>query len=363
MGICLRNCCDNIIFLFGALKLQFDPSLKSMVPKQHEFLQTMDEIDDLFGGTTILVLAVESDSLLYDHTLLKYKAFADSLAEIDVIDKVVSLYTASKISSSEDGFQINPLIEKFPHTDVEVDSLKDYLSNTSRVVGNIISDDFRMMSFICQLTVSFDYDEHKLISTIEELVKQFEGPENIYFAGMPLTRANVTTQMQRDMSIFLPVGLVLMILSLSFSFRSWLGVLLPLTVVVISTIWTLGLMGYLGLDLPFTGILIPVMLIAITNNYGIHIISHYYDYSKDDLKASRVQIIKKTLESVSFPIFIAGLTTVLGFLGLPSHILPKARELGIFVAFGIFIAFIISVLLIPAILLTLLKDLPDRAIH
>ena len=340
----------TILFLIGALRLQFDSSLKSMVPKQHEFLQTMDEIDELFGGTTILVLAVESDSLLYDHTLLKFKAFADSLTEIDVIDKVVSLYTSTKISSSEDGFQINPLIVKYPNTDAEVDSLKEYLSNTSRVIGNIVSDDFRMMSFICQLTVSFDYDEHKLISKIEELVSQFEGPEKIYFAGMPLTRANVTTQMRRDMSIFLPVGLVLMILFLAFSFRSWLGVLLPLTVVVISTIWTLGLMGYLGLDLPFTGILIPVMLIAITNNYGIHIISHYYDYSKDDLKASRVKIIKKTLESVSFPIFIAGLTTVLGFLGLLSHILPKARELGIFVAFGVGIAFILSIILIPAIL-------------
>jgi len=340
----------TILFLISALRLQFDSSLKSMVPKQHEFLQTMDEIDELFGGTTILVLAVESDSLLYEHTLSKFKAFADSLTEIDDIDKVVSLYTSTKISSSEDGFQINPLLVKLPKTDAEVDSLKEYLSKTSRVIGNIISDDFRMMSFICQLTVSFDYDEHILISKVEDLVNQFEGPENIYFAGMPLTRANVTTQMRRDMSIFLPVGLVLMILFLAFSFRSWLGVLLPLTVVVISTIWTLGLMGYLGLDLPFTGILIPVMLIAITNNYGIHIISHYYDYSKDDLKASRVKIIKKTLESVSFPIFIAGLTTVLGFLGLLSHILPKARELGIFVAFGVGIAFILSIILIPAIL-------------
>ena len=193
-----------------------------------------------------------------------------------------------------------------------------------------------MLAFICKLTVSFDYDEHKLVYTIEEVIKQVEGPESIYFAGMPLTRANVTDQMRRDMSFFLPVGLILMILFLIFSFRSWLGVLLPLTVVVISTIWTLGFMGYLDLDLPFTGILIPVMLIAITNNYGIHIISHYYDYSKDDLKASRVQIIKKTLESVSFPIFLAGLTTVLGFLGLLSHIFTKARELGVFVSFVIF---------------------------
>ena len=340
----------TIFFLIGSLKLEFDPSIKSMVPKQNEFLQTMEEIDELFGGTTIVILAVESDSLLFEHTLSKYKEFADSLAEINVIEKVVSIYSATRMTSSEEGFQVSPLIKRFPKNIAEVDSLKDYLNSTSRVIGNIISDDFRMMSFICQLIVSYDYDEHALVKTIEKLVKQFEGPEEIYFAGMPITRANVSIQMRRDMSLFLPVGLVLMILFLAFSFRSWLGVLLPLMVVVISTIWTLGLMGYLGLDLPFTGILIPVMLIAITNNYGIHIIAHYYDYSKDDLKASRVQIIKKTLRSVSFPIFLAGLTTVLGFLGLLSHVLPKARELGIFVSFGVFVAFILSLLLIPAIL-------------
>ena len=53
-----------------------------------------------------------------------------------------------------------------------------------------------------------------LLVQIEQFVKQFEGPEKIYFAGMPLTRANVTDQMRRDIGLFLPVGLVLMILFL-----------------------------------------------------------------------------------------------------------------------------------------------------
>lgn len=212
----------TIFFLLGALRLELDPSIKSMVPKQNEFLQTMEEIDDLFGGTTIVVLAVESDSLLFEPTLSKFKDFADSLADIDIIDKVVSIYSATRMTSSEDGFQISPLIKQFPQNVAEVDSLKEYLNSTSRVIGNIVSADFRMMAFICQLTVSYDYDEHELVKTIEELVKQFEGPESIYFAGMPITRANVTDQMRRDMSFFLPVGLALMILFLAFSFRSWL---------------------------------------------------------------------------------------------------------------------------------------------
>lgn len=340
----------TVFFLIGSFQLELNPSLKSMVPKQHRFMKTMDEIDDLFGGSTILILAVESDSLLYQTTLEKFAAYNDSLANIDVIKNIVSLYSTSKIISSDTGFKIGPLIESLPKDAYEVEQLKNDLNATNRIIGNIISDDFQIMSFICQLSVSFDYDENSLVEQIKKLNQQFEGPEKIYFAGMPLIRSHVANQMHRDIRLFLPVGITFMIVFLFISFRSYLGVALPLSVVIISTIWTLGIMGWLGFDLPFTGILIPVMLIAITNNYGIHIISHYYDYTKDDLEASRVDIIKKTLQSVSFPIFLAGLTTVLGFLGLISHILPKARELGIFTACGIFIAFLLSLLLVPAFL-------------
>jgi predicted RND superfamily exporter protein len=340
----------TIIFLVGSFQLEMDPSLKSMVPKKHHYMETMDEIDQLFGGTTIIILAIESDSLLCESTLEKFSTYNDSLLKIDVIQNILSLYSSSKIISSDQGFKIEPLITAYPKNSDELANLKKDLESTNRIIGNLISDDFKIMSFICQLSVSFDYDENALVEQIKKLNQQFEGPEKIYFAGMPLIRSHVANQMHRDIRLFLPVGLVLMILFLFISFRSYLGVLLPLSVVIISTIWTLGLMGWLGFDLPFIGILIPVMLIAITNNYGIHIISHYYDYTKNDLDASRVDIIKKTIQSVSFPIFLAGLTTVLGFLGLISHILPKARELGIFTAIGILIAFILSLLLIPAIL-------------
>ena len=106
----------TLFFLFGSFKLEMNPSLKSMVPKQHRFMETMDEIDDLFGGSTIIVLAVESDSLLYQNTLNKFLAYNDSLANIDVIQNIISLYSASRIVNSEEGFEIVPLINFFPHS-------------------------------------------------------------------------------------------------------------------------------------------------------------------------------------------------------------------------------------------------------
>jgi len=338
-------------------RLELDPSLKSMVPRDHPIVQTMDQVDEYFGGSAIIVLAVESDSLFSESTLEKFEMFQDSLEAIDLVDKVTSLYTASRILSTEDGFTVAPVLETYPNSAAGSDSLKQLLLDNAQVVGNLISSDGRMMAFICRPTASFDYDEHVLLRAIKRIVARFSGPEKIYYSGLPITRADVTDQMRHDMRMFLPYGFLLMILFLALSFRSWMGVFLPLFVVVISTVWTFGLMGALGMTLPFTGVLIPVMLIAIANDYGIHIIAHYYEFTTLNPGAPRTEIIKKTLRSLGVPILLAGLTTVVGFLGLLGHVLPRAREMGLLMSFGIFVAFIMSMVLIPAALSLLRRPL------
>jgi len=100
------------------------------------------------------------------------------------------------------------------------------------------------------------------------------------------------------------------------------------------------------MSMAFIGTLIPVMLIAIANNYGIHIISHYFEYSKSDTSSTRGQILRKTIRKVGIPILLAGLTTIISFLSLFTHALPRAREMGLLISFGILVSFILSIFLI-----------------
>jgi predicted RND superfamily exporter protein len=110
-------------------------------------------------------------------------------------------------------------------------------------------------------------------------------------------------------------------------------------------------MAWLDISVPIIGGLIPIMLIAISNNYGIHIISHYYELTKMNQELSRVEILKRTMKRLGMPIFLAGITTVISFLSLMSHELSKVREVGLMVSFGIVVSFVLSLLLIPAILI------------
>jgi Predicted exporters of the RND superfamily len=67
------------------------------------------------------------------------------------------------------------------------------------------------------------------------------------------------------------------------------------------------------------------MLIAIANNYGIHIISHYYEYTKLDQNLSRIEILKRTMKRLGMPIFLAGVTTVISFMSLITHGIIKSN--------------------------------------
>ena len=117
-----------------------------------------------------------------------------------------------------------------------------------------------------------------------------------------------------------------------------------------SIIWTLGLMSMLGIKFTMISILIPVMLIAVANDYGIHIIAHYFENFKRKKFTEKDANIRETIASLNKPIFLAGITTIVGLMSLLGHFLPPAKELGLLAGFGVFVAFTLSLTFIPAAL-------------
>ena len=349
-----RTIIATVIFLtvvlgFKVFVLEMDPALRSGLPRDHEIVKSMEKVDKLFSGSDILIVAVESDSLFSFNTLNKLSSFQDSLESIELLSRVSSIFNQKNIVPDENGFEIEAILTTIPVDSISQAELKTRIKN-SGMIGNLVSDDFRTLCFIGQVNSSFEYDEFEFRKEIFELVNRFNNPELFYVSSLPITRATIIDYMQRDMRVFTPVAIGLCIFLLMLSFRSWTGVFLPLFVVGFSIIWTFGVMGWLDMSLDFIGTLIPVMLVAIANNYGIHIISHYFEYTRNNNEATRGQILRKTIRRVGIPILLAGLTTMVSFLCLLSHSLPRVREMGALVSFGILVSFILSIVLIPSVL-------------
>ncbi|MBT5070149.1 MAG: RND family transporter [Candidatus Marinimicrobia bacterium] len=325
-----------------------------MIPHQHPMANTMDMADSLFAGTGMIIIAVESDSLFSPEVLEKYSSFHDSLENLQLISRVYSLYSHYSIVPKLEEFVINKTIDSFPDDDSLRNEFIKELEQTD-IIESLISSDLKKMSFLCRMGSAYDFEETVFRDRIVSIIRHYEDPERIYYSGFPIMRADVIDSMRKDLVLFTPFALGLMMILLILSFRSWAGVFLPFFVVGISVIWTFGLMGWLDMSVPFIGGLIPVMLIAIANDYGIHIISHFFEYSRMDKEATRGAILRKTIQKLGMPIFIAAMTTIVSFLGLATHVLPRVREMGFLISFGIFVAFILSVFIIPSVLVLLTR--------
>ena len=286
----------TVILGWKVFDLELDPSVRSMLPRDHSIVESIEKIDELFSGSDIIIIAAESDSLLTrPETLKKLSSFQDSLESISLISRVTSIYTQKHIISSEDGFKIEPLLIDIPIDSSDYNSFIEKLHRAG-VVENLISKDYNTICFIGQINSSFEFDEFEFRKTIYELVDHFSTPEKFYVSSLPITQATIIDNMQRDMRVFTPIAVGLGIFLLMLSFRSWTGVFLPFIVVGFSIVWTFGIMGWLDMSMAFIGTLIPVMLVAIANNYGIHIISHYFEYSKSNSESTRGQILRKLFE-------------------------------------------------------------------
>ena len=84
------------------------------------------------------------------------------------------------------------------------------------------------------------------------------------------------TFMVHDLVCLIPLVVLVVSLSLFFSFKTTDGTLLPLLTVLISTIWSCGLMSLLHFTFTIVSSIIPVALIAVGSAYGIHVLTHYY---------------------------------------------------------------------------------------
>jgi len=332
-------------------KIIIDPDIKSMLPADQEIIVSINEMEDIFGGSEMVMISLKSDDIFSEATLKKIQILSDEVEELSIVDRVLSITNMFKISGIEGGFEVQDLIEKIPENEEERSALRQTVMDDDLIYGNIVSKDFQRTSVIAILSVSGGNDtDLKAYQIFHDLKKKYEGPEEIDIAGLPITRRSITMTMQKDMKALLPFGISLMIFLLIFSFRSWAGAFLPFAVVIMSIINTLGLMGLLGMKFSFISVLIPVMLIAIANDYSIHIISHYFEEYSSSTDKHQNSIIHRTMEHLKVPVFLAGITTVIGFLSLQSHVLLPARQLGLLASFGVALALLLSVTFVPAAL-------------
>lgn len=334
------------------LQISVNSDLESYMPDTMQSKQNNRLISKHFTTSENLLITVEAPDILATNTLERLEAISMGLESLPFVTRVHSLFQTRNIHS-EDGFmQVDPVIPFIPETEEDRETLRNELLSNDLAVGLVVSEDFHHALILLDLqrdTTDSNADA-QMLRQVRAVFEATPGPEVIRITGQPYLRDDANKKISRDILILLPLGLLVMLIFLWFSFRELKAVLLPFSVVIFSIIVSLALLPALGWELSLIGILIPIMMIAIANNYGIHVISRYQEVSSLHPDLHHSAAIDQSIKYLQKPVWLCGLTTIAGTLGLTAHLLTPARQMGIVTALGIGFALLMSLTYLPALM-------------
>ncbi|HEV2146497.1 MAG TPA: outer membrane lipoprotein-sorting protein [Longimicrobiaceae bacterium] len=341
---------------FGATRLDTRNNQDSELPASDPIVRTNDRLKEVFGDKASVLIGLEADDVFTPGTLRKVAELSERLKQVEGVieDEIVSLATVNNIEGREWGLEVGRILDEVPGTPEEVERLRATVRANDMLNGQLVSEDGTLT--LIQANLEKGYDQEAVHAQVFALAQEFGGPERIHVAGDAVQPQEIDRGIQADLHLLLPLVLLFTLVGLYFSFRTWRGVWIPFAVVVLSVVWTMGLMGHIGLPVTVVSSTLPILMVAISNSYGIHILARYYEQVKDGV----AEPARRGLERIGPAVLMTGITSALGSATLLTFRVTSIREFGIIAALGVLATTVVSLTFTPAVL-ALLKPKGGKA--
>ncbi len=325
--------------------IRINPDILSYLPASDPVAALNEHVSVTYGGSQLALLALEYPDAFAPEPQAELGRLSRALTEVEGILSVTSLATIVDIRRTEDGFQVDDLALAPESADPA--AFKAYVLSKEQYRGRLVSEDGTTLAIVCRLDEEAPKDQ--VAQGIKAAVAASGIGGRVRYAGLPFQLLEISSIVLDDIIKLGPIAAALIALALALSFRSLRGVLIPLASVAISIAMTIGTMRVAGVDFSVISNIIPVVILAAGSAYAIHVMTAF-DERGAGLGAPPERSAA-ALSSVILPVFLAALTTIVGFVSfLFGSYLTMIRDFGFFSALGILLSFVLSISLAPAIL-------------
>lgn len=325
-----------------------DPEIRNYIPETMDSRIRTDRIEEEFGVQDLVMIIFTDSSILTTENLNNIKAADRAISKLTGVTSRISPFNVRTITSTEGMMTADPLIRRIPTTEDEFNKLRENILVNRFARDIVISSD--MTSASISATINDAESENVTLGRIDSIAKANTGSAKVYKGGLPYIRQHIMKDVRKDAVFLVPLALLVMLLILKFSLGEWKSVLMPFSVVVLSIAMCMGLLPLLGWKLSIITLLVPIILIAVANNYGIYLVARYQELKLKNQSLGGLSLIRELSSSLNTPILFSGLTTIAGLLALLAHSIIPARQVGILAAFGVATALVMSLLFIPALI-------------
>ena len=182
---------------------------------------------------------------------------------------------------------------------------------------------------------------------MDEIVKETDlAATDMSVMGQTIIGDEIMDASLASTMILIPVAFILVVAILALIYRNIFDMVISLLALGFAIFWVYGFGSAFGFTFNPMTVIIPVLIIGLGIDYGIHLTMRYREEldKGNDIRNA----IRNTIRYVGMALFLTTLTTIVAFLSNLSSPMALLGEFGVLCALGIVSSFIIMVTFVPA---------------
>ena len=361
----------------GTLLLEFSADHRAYFSEDNPQLLAYETMENTYGrGSNVFFTIVPENGDATSALALEATAWLTEQAwQVPYSTRVDSVTNFQHTTADGDDILVRDLVDEAARGDAgERSRIREIALAEPRLAGRLISRDGGVggINVVVQLPGEDESIEGPQVAEFardlaNEVRERFPGVD-VRMTGLVIFNQTFMEVSLNDLETLVPASFAVMTLMLMLLTRGFSGTFAIMLVVALSVMTAVGVGGWLGLPMTAPSAISPIVVLTVAIANCVHVYSTLVHGMQADasrtldehgsgalLRRTRTGAIKRDaiVESVRVnlqPVFLASLTTTLGFLSLNFSDVPPFRQLGTFVAFGVVAAFVLSMTFLPALL-------------
>jgi predicted RND superfamily exporter protein len=304
------------------------------------------------GG--FVVVLVEARDVLAPEVLEYIQKVTRALVPDKTFSHVRSLINAKSVYGTADGIVAGELIATIPKTHEERERIRKIAVQSQLLVRRLISEDSTVTVILAEIAGSGASKsaavQEAAIEAVQKVLATHPPPEGVRtrISGSPAVMVEGTHLLINDQTLFLPIAIVLILITSFLTFRSMHAVLLLIAANIVALVWTAGLYTLFGRPLEMVSSTIPSTLLVYGAVDPIFVLARYMGKLRQG--KTRDEALEESYTELIMPCFLTSLTTALGFASYITLKVPTMMIYGATTAIGVSLAFVTTVTVLPLML-------------
>ncbi len=341
----------------GAKHLTFSNSYRVFFSADNPQLLAFDALEKSYtkNDNVIFILTPKNGDVITEHTLKVIQQLTTDAWQMPYSTRVDSITNFQHTEAFEDDLIVQDLVmEDEPLNQAARDKIRRVALQEPLLLNKLISakGDVTGVNVTLQLPGIDPVTEvPEVVNFTRELAQQYRDqyPDiEIRLSGLVFMDNAFAEASQNDMKFLMPISFGLMLIMLALMLKGFSSIVATVLVIFGSIAAGMGGGGHLGYPItPPSSVAPPIILtVAIANS--VHILVSFLSQMRLGME-KRLAMVESLRINMS-PVFLASITTAIGFLSLNFSDVPPFNHLGNMAAIGVLISFFLSITLLPALM-------------